>query len=195
MKKEAVIEVFKTLGGVLTKKELDANGVSFYHIRQLLEEGSLERIKQGVYRLTVVENDEMLEVQKLIPQGVFCMYSAALLHELTTFTPSEYHVAIPHKSKVTLPDYPPVKLYYWDGDLFSLGWKEEFINGIPVRVFDREKTVCDMIKFRSKAGEDLAKEVLKEYLRGKGRNLNKLLEYSKKLKIYTVVKNYISILT
>lgn len=195
MKKEKVIEVFKKLGGVLTKKELDANGVSYYHIKQLLKEGDLERIKQGVYRLGAMPTDEMLEVQKLIPQGVFCMYSAALSHDLTTFTPSEYHVAIPHKSKVTLPSYPPIKVYYWDGNLLSLGQEEKYINGIPIRVFDIEKTICDIIKFRSKAGEDIAKEVLKEYLRSKSKNINKLLEYSKKLKIYTVVKNYVNILT
>ncbi|MCB0707212.1 MAG: type IV toxin-antitoxin system AbiEi family antitoxin domain-containing protein [Saprospiraceae bacterium] len=195
MKKESVIEVFKALGGVLTTKELDANGVSYYHIKQLLVAGDIERIKQGVYRLREMTNDEMIEVQKLIPHGVFCMYSAALLHDLTTFTPSEYHVAIPHKSKVTLPAYPPIKIYYWDGSLYSLGQEERNINEIPIRVFDVEKTICDIVKFRSKTGEDMAKEVLKEYLMIKSKNLNKLLAYSKKLKIYTVLKNYVSILT
>lgn len=123
------------------------------------------------------------------------MYSAASVHDLTTFTPSEYHVAIPHKRKITLADYPPIKLYYWDQNLFSLGQEEKLINGIPIRVFDKEKTVCDIVKFHSKAGEDLVKEVLNEYLKTKGRNLNKLLQYSKKLRVYTVVKNYLSVLT
>lgn len=64
MKKEEVIEVFKEAGGVLRKKELEAKGVSSYHINQLLEQGELERIKQGIYRLTEIGIDEKIEVQK-----------------------------------------------------------------------------------------------------------------------------------
>lgn len=193
-KKQKIRRLFTKRGGVLTREELTKAGVSYYYIRKLLQTGELERIKQGVYRWEEDGNDEWVEVQKMVPQGIFCLFSAAFLHELSTFVPSQYHIAIPWKNKVRTPEYPPVKLYYWQKPQYALGQTSFKRDSYEFYLYDREKTVCDFIKFRKKVGVDLMKEVVKNYLERKDRNLNKVMTYARELGVYSIVQSYVEIL-
>ena len=195
MKKQLEIKkYFLESGGILTTCELNEAGVSYYFIRKLLLDGRIERIRQGVYRWAEVVEDEWLEAGKIIPQGIFCLFSAARLHELSTFVPVEYHLAIPWKAKVTLPEYPPIKLYFWKDDQYELGKSKFRKDGYLLAVYDLEKTVCDFIKFRKKLGLDVTKEVTRNYVNRKDRNLSKIMDYSRQLKISSVVERYIEVL-
>ncbi len=167
--------------------------MSYYFIQKLLQNEQIERIKRGVYRWAEGE-DEWQEARKIVPQGIFCLFSAALLHDLSTFVPSEYHISIPWKDKVKLPGYPPIKLYYWKEKQYEVGKSTHRHNDWKLPLYDLEKTVCDFIKLRNKAGLDVTKEVVRNYLDRKDRNLNKLMEYSRQLKISSVVKQYIQVL-
>ena len=187
-------KLFEQGAGVLTSQELEEGGVSYYHIRKLIDNKKVERIKQGLYRWLDEESDELVEAQKIVPQGVFCLFSAALLHELSTSVPSEYHMAIPRKDKVTLPDYPPIKIYYWDDTQYNLGHVKITKQNAGLNVYGLEKTVCDFIKFRNKVGLDVTKEVLKNYLAHRERNLNDLMVYAKQMGISTIVRQYLEIL-
>ncbi len=192
--KQDIRKLFAKSGGVLTREELNQAGVSYYYIRKLLEDGEVERIKQGVYRWGEDGNDEWIEVQKMVPQGIFCLFSAAFLHELSTFVPSQYHIAIPWKNKVRTPEYPPVKFYYWQKPQYVLGQTSFKRDSYEFYLYDQEKTICDFIKFRKKVGVDLMKEVVKNYLARKDRNLNKMMTYAGELGVYSIVKSYIEIL-
>lgn len=182
------------MGGVLTTGELNEAGISYYFIKKLIQNGEIERIKQGVYRWIEGLNDERIEVNKIVPQGIFCLFSAADLHELTTFVSSAYHMAIPWKSKVTLPDYPPIQLYFWKDNQYNIGQVDYKSDALDIVIYDLEKTVCDFVKFRRKVGLDITKEVIRNYLNRKDRNLDKLMSYSHQLKISSVVKRYLEVL-
>lgn len=193
-KHDEIYELFNSVGGVLTTGELNEAGISYYFIKKLIQNGEVERIKQGVYRWIEGLNDERIEVKKIVPQGIFCLFSAADLHELTTFVPSVYHVAIPWKDKVTLPEYPPIQLYFWKDNQYHIGQVDYKSDALDIAIYDLEKTVCDFIKFRRKVGLDITKEVIRNYLNRKDRNLDKLMSYSRQLKISSVVKRYIEVL-
>jgi predicted transcriptional regulator of viral defense system len=195
MKKNLKIKtLFLKRGGVLTTKELKEAGVSYYFIQKMLQNEQIERIKRGVYRWAEGTEDEWVEVSKIVPHGIFCLFSAALLYDLSTFVPSGYHVAIPWKDKVRLPDYPPIKLYFWKDAQYELGKTTHQRNAFILPVYDLEKTVCDFIKFRNKVGLDVTKEVIRNYLARRDRNLNTLMDYSRQLKISSVVEQYIEVL-
>lgn len=192
--KKQIRQLFNASGGVMTTREIESHGISYYYINRMLEEGVIEVVKRGVYRLSDTDIEEMVEVAKIVPRGIFCMYSSALYHNLSTFVPSDYHIAIPRKDKVRLPDYPPVQLYYWEASQYELGKLKINKGGGIIRLYDAEKTVCDFIKFRNKVGMDTMKEVFKTYLNSRNRNINKLTEYSKELNIRTVLEQHLQIL-
>lgn len=188
-------QLFESNKGILSIKHLQSQGINYYALNKLLKSQKVERIKPGLYRWTDFIGDELYEALQVVPNGIVCLYSAAAYFELTTFISSAYHIAIPKKRKIRLPDYPPIKLYYWSDSQFSCGQEQKISNaGNPITIYNKEKIVCDFIKFRNKTGQDLAKEVLKNYLDGKDRNITKLMAYANELKISSILKKYLEVL-
>lgn len=196
MKKSTDIQKeFEENGGVVSTKELQMAGITYYQLNKLIRANKVEKIRQGLYRWCDFVGDDLVEFAKLVPAGVMCLYSAAAYHELTTFIPAESHIAIATKRKILLPDYPRIQLYYWKGEQLERGKTKIFQeNKTPILIYDKEKVVCDFLKFRNKTGLDLMKEVLGNYLKQEGRNISKLMEYAKKLRVESVLKTYLEVL-
>ena len=180
-------------GGYIRAKDIDNRAI----YDQLLAEvanGNVVRIRNGIYALPEEMAKTMIDVEKIVPGGVVCMYSAWAYYELTTKLPPDICIAIEKKRKVILPDYPPVALYYWSQSVFELGISEREIEGYKVRVYDLEKSVCDAVKFRNKIGIDISSEILKNYLVRSDRNLTRLNEYAKKMRVANIMKGLIDYL-
>ena len=117
-------QLFEANQGIVSIKELQEAGITYYYLNQLLTAQKVERIKPGLYRWTDFIGDDLFEALKLIPYGTACLFTAASYYELTTFVSSQYHIVIPKKKrKIKLPTYPPIKIYYWSGSQLSLGSK------------------------------------------------------------------------
>ncbi len=185
---------FRESKGVLTAQELQSFGLTRYSINQLIKDGILERIKRGKYIHAESEEDEYYLVQQMIPTGIICLLSAAAIYNFTTHIPNKYHLSIKSNYHPTLPVYPPIKLYYWRRKQYELGIIPMLLNGSILRIYDKEKTVCDFLKFRKKLTTSVVKEVIKTYLKDDERDLIKLKQYSKALKVESVLNNYLEIL-
>lgn len=187
-------QLAKRFKGLAKAADLTDAGLSYKQIRILTAAGALEKVGRGMYRFPDYPYDERLEIARRIPVGVFCLYSACYLHELSDFVPSEQHVAVPKKSRFVLPDYPPVKLYYWETKAFETGIAAFELDEMPIRVYDPEKTVCDMFRLRSKTGMDMVKEVITNYLKRPDRDLAKLHKYARQLRIEKQLTPVLSLL-
>ena len=197
MKKD-IENIFKKYNNIVEMKTLNKSGVTYYRLNELIDQEKVIKIKQGVYKWndSDYENhqNELIDVSLLVKQGVFCLFTAASYYELTTFVSSEYHIVIPKKSKIVLPEYPPIKLYYWEDMAYRLGTADVPVDQSIVKMYDIEKTVCDMLRFKNKVGLDIAKEVLKNYLNRSDRNISKLNMYAQRLNIGKLMNNYLEIL-
>ncbi len=166
-----------------------------YHLRKLIKEGIVSRVKRGLFRLN---NSPLVfqeaEVARIVPAGTFCMFTAWSFYELTTHVSAEYHVAIPRIMKIVLPGYPPIKLYYWAVKTIDLGKTTAEINGSMVNVYDLERSLCDAVKFRNKIGTDTLSEILNNYIRRKDKNLDKLLKYAAELRISKTMNQHLQII-
>lgn len=179
---------------IITTKELVEMGYSAYFIKKMQEEGYLSKIKRGIYSIVLNSESQYSEVKAIVSKGVLCLLSAASLHNLTTFIPKNYQLAISNKSKIVVPDYPPIQLYFWSKKRYELGLLRKEIEGVEMNIYDKEKTVCDIIKYRNKIGLDTVKEILKNYLKEPNRNLTQLNLYAKELGNEKIIATYISLL-
>ena len=185
--------LFSKNKGYLTKKQLPDKS-TYNHLLQLVDKGIVERIKWGVYHYGAAGFDNtMIDVEKIVPEGVLCLYSAWAYYELSVQIPQSFNIAIEKKRRVSLPGYPPITLYYWMREYHELGVTTQKIGGYSVKIYDLEKTVCDAIKYRTKIGLDVATEILKNYLRRKDRNLSKLIAYAKIMRVEKTLKTYLEI--
>ncbi|MEN0005807.1 MAG: type IV toxin-antitoxin system AbiEi family antitoxin domain-containing protein [Bacteroidota bacterium] len=196
MKKDKrILEVFKKNKGYAQAKEVLEAGFHHSILNMLVQEGEILKVKRGLYRLSSLEMEDELEgVVKIIPEGIVCLFSAWNYHALTDFVSSEYHVAIEKSRKIVLPDYPPIKLYFWTQKYWEIGIEEVLIGNTTVRIYNQEKSVCDALRFRNKIGQDTTKEVLKNYLKKQQRDVDKLLQYARLLRVGELMKMYLNIL-
>lgn len=190
--KEELINMFRQNNGYLSRKYID-NRTLYYHLLDLIRSGVVERVRRGVYYYNSDGGETMIDVSKVIPGGVLCLYSAWFYYELTVSIPQSYCIAIERSRKLVLPNYPPITLYYWKKEHHKLGISKQTIEGFDVDIYDIEKCVCDAVKYRTKVGIEVASEVIRNYLRRKDLNLSRLMQYAGQMRIKNVLKTYLEI--
>jgi len=179
-------------------KELRAAGFQSREITALVAQGQIERVKPGLYRLAgygeTGEHSGLTEVCRAVPAGVICLLSALDYHGLTTFNPSEVYVAIPHGAKPPRIFYPPIKTFFFRERFYTPAIEHVQTPAGEIRVYSREKTICDMFRYRRNLGEDLAMEALKQYLKLKEASVARLLEYAAVCQARTIMMPYLKAL-
>lgn len=166
---------------------------AYYKLLDSARSGETVRIKRGVYATVEQLADTMIDVEAMVPGGVLCLFSAWNVHGLTTSLPQAYHVAVKRGRKVTLPEYPKIELHHITSAVFEIGTEELTISGYRVRLYNKERCVCDAVKFRNKVGMDVCSEVVNSYLSRPDRNLTMLMDYADKLRVRRILEQYIAI--
>ena len=181
----------------ITTAELKNMGYSYYKIGKLEEDGIIRRVNRSTYENLSYIGDEndFFSAEAFVPNGVICLMSAARYYELTNFLPDSVDVAIERKKKVvTLPDWPEIKIFYFDPARMELGVTEVCEGGNTFHIFDIEKTVVDIIYYRNKIGIEETSEVLKNYLKRRDRQIDRLYAYAKRLRCEKIVRTYLEVL-
>jgi len=195
--KEKIKEVFYINNGYIRTKDISSKSINRRYLRDLINEGVIERIKQGLYRWKDVKFDveeELINVSKIIQHGVICLVSALAYYDLTTYTPGEYTIAVRRNYNIKLPDYPPIKLYYFSDKYYIDGVEKIDINGNIFKIYNIEKTISDCLRYRNKISKDIIVESIKEYVKRRDKNISKLMNYAAKAKVKDVVQQYIEVL-
>ena len=63
-----------------------------------------------------------------------------------------------------------------------------------LKVYDLEKTICDIIKNKKKIDGEIFNKAVREYFYSKKKNTLKLYEYAKKMNIYNKVRDTFEVL-
>jgi predicted transcriptional regulator of viral defense system len=119
------------------------------------------------------------EVQIAIPTAVVCLGSALTFYDLSTYEPPSVHVAVPRGNRIRPPEFPPVKRFIFGELRYNLGIVQEKLEGRTFRIYDREKTICDVIRFRRTIGQDVVNESLRNYFTGPTTKVDRILKYAR----------------
>jgi predicted transcriptional regulator of viral defense system len=184
-------ELFESNNGHLLSKQMQ--GSTFrYHLNKMIERGEVRKIRHGLYVLSSYPTyDERKLLASLIPDGVFCLFSAWSYYELSTSLSFQYHIALHRNTKSKLPEYPPAKLYMWSEKYYALGITEIGSENQKLKYYNLERSVCDAVKFRNKVGEDIMTEVLKSYVRRPDKNIDLLMKYAKTMRMEKIINPYL----
>lgn len=188
---EKITDIIGAKGGFTTVSEL--SGTSEYmRIQRAVANGDIVKIRHGVYANADALANTMIDVERIIPRGVLCLYSAFTHHSLSTQIQGAWCIAIERKRKIVLPQYPIINLYYWSNDNLEMGIEERNISGYNVKITNLERTVCDAVKYRNKIGLDVCGEIINNYLHRDDKNIALLHEYASKLRVDNVLTNYLA---
>ena len=117
---EKISHKVATLGGVISTTDISSEA-EYKRIHRAAQRGELLRLRSGVYASPDALLDTMLDIERIVPGGVVCLYNAWSHYQLTTTIPPAFCVAIERKRKVVIPPSLPITLYYWKEDYLSLG--------------------------------------------------------------------------
>ncbi|MDR3575701.1 MAG: type IV toxin-antitoxin system AbiEi family antitoxin domain-containing protein [Anaerolineaceae bacterium] len=194
---ESYIEIFRENHGILRAARAIRLGIPEYVIYEMARKGKVVKESRGLYRLAESQplgNPDFIQVNLLIPKGVLFLISALYFHKLTTQIPHYVYVALPQSIKKTRMIYPPVKFFYRSDRQYLAGIQEYIIDGIAVRIYDKEKTITDCFMYRKQIGGDIALEALKDYMHQPSPNTHLLMEYARINRVEKLMRPYVEIL-
>ncbi|MBM4176546.1 MAG: Abortive infection protein AbiEi [Ignavibacteria bacterium] len=189
-----IIKIFEKHKGYARMKELRNQKIHPRKITKAISEGIIEKIKPGLYKLVNYpwdENGSFADVCKSNKKAVICLTSASSYYELTTFNPSYITVAVPHNSPGFKLEYPPIQVYYFPHKYYETGIIQVETKSGIIRIYNLEKTICDLFRYRTKIGDDIVIESLKSYLELKKRDINKLFEFAETLSVKEKMLPYV----
>ena len=195
--RELVSNIIIERGGVAKSADFVAEGISSGDIVRLCNEGYLERVRHGYYSIADAnETSEEQLLATLIPQGIVCVESALFHYGYSDFAPRKWSIAVPRSmSRKRLDvDSLPLRAYYVSAELYELGKITDDFDGVTLTVYDRERTICDCFKYRSRLDNEICNKALNTYANDKKKNLKNLSEYAKKLRVYKKVTELMEVL-
>ena len=169
---------------VLRTAELRNAGVYYKKQQQLIHQGLLEQVRHGYYRYTETSNHSDIPIlTALFPDAVLYLESALDYYNYTDRIPSAWQLAVDYRSSRTRfdIDYPIVKPHFIRSNRFPIGITEAEIDDYSIKIYDRERTICDLLQHRNKIDAEVFSAAVQRYVRDAKRNTVRLMNYAQLL--------------
>ena len=188
MKTKLLLKKMSDNGGFIKTSELSQ--AEYRTLHSAVNTSDAVKLKNGLYLLTDNICNLQYDIDKVIPDGILCMWTAWDYYGLTDAYPPAVCVAVDNHRQVNIVKEPFIKLYYRSGMALTLGVTELEENGKKFRIYDREKCICDAVKYRNKIGLDTTAGILRTYLQDNTikPDFKKLFDYARQLKVEKYLK-------
>ena len=181
--------------GMLLTKDIIEVGISKQLLSKYVKKGYIERVAQGVYLSKDAFEDEMYVLQARSKKAIFSHETALYLHDLTDRDPLQYTVTLPSGYNASNFKNDGIYVYFIKNDLLNLGveyGKTPF--GRNIRVYNKERTICDIVRNRNGIDSAIFNEGIRRYLSEKEKDIPKLLQYAEKFRVEKIIRQYVEVL-
>ncbi len=194
-KYEEIIEMIKKYAGYVQTSQVVEAGISKTYFKEVIEKEGLEKVANGIY----VHPDTLVDylyIDSLISKNIIYSHETALyLHGLMEKEPNTTEITVPRNYNANNFRKKGYKIFTVSDELLKLGESNVKTNfGNEVKVYDIDRTICDIIKMKEKMDIQIFQTAIKEYMQNKTKNLNNLMIYAKKMNIEKKVRMYTEIL-
>lgn len=181
--------------GFLRNKDLVDNNIPSVYLTRLVNNNVIERVSRGLYVRTNSLPDDLAILQNKSKNAIYSNMTALYLYGFSDRLPIKYDITVNSGYNGSLQEVDNVNLFYTKKELLNLG---EIVyrldSGNLIKVYDLERTICDVIKNKNRLDQELVNKALRKYFYSKEKNTLKLYEYAKKMKIYKKVRSVFEIL-
>lgn len=189
-------ELFEQHGGLMRTVELKKAGYYYKKIQKLIDDGEIEQVRRGYYQFAGEDSfSDIPTITTLFPDGVICLESALDYYGYTDRTPVAWHLAVDSKSTRTrfYLDYPIVKPHFIRSDRYPVGIVTGEIDGKKVKVYDRERTICDLLLHRNKVDREVFNTAIQRYVNDPEKMEARLMKYAKLLHVEKKVREVLGV--
>ncbi|PTQ85965.1 putative AbiEi antitoxin of type IV toxin-antitoxin system [Trichococcus patagoniensis] len=183
--KNKLKEEFGKHGGVLKTAELKSLGLTGRQLKKLVEEGEVSKIKHGYYVLADEVNPEEVIIARLFPNAILFLESALLHYHYTDRIPTAWQIAVDRNSEKSqyAIEYPLLELFYQEPKFLGIGVTTFEVEGVEIRIFDRDRTICDILRYEKKLEKEVFTNAVMRYIKDPKKNVRHLVEYAEALNI------------
>ena len=188
--------IFHQHNFVMTTAELHMFKLSYDDIQHLIEEGLIEKIKRGYYLwIEDFDGSEIMIINRIFPDAVLCMDTALFYYGYSDRNPAEWNISIDKNisRQRTKIDYPFIKAYRVEPTILTIGETKGKIDSNEVRIYDRDRTICDVLRNMNKMDKEIFNKAVQGYVKDPKKNIPNLMQYSKELRVQKRVKELIGV--
>ncbi|MVX60096.1 abortive phage infection protein [Enterorhabdus mucosicola] len=176
--------ILEANAGIITSAEAQEAGATRPAFSDYVRRRGLEKTSRGVYLDPDVFPDEMALLQKRFPKAAFSHESALYLHDLTDREPVPISVTVESSYNASPLKAQGVRIYYTKPEWYEMGLAEvETPSGAKVRAYDKERTICDLIRKRTAFDPAVFRQAIRDYVRSRDKNLARLSDYARAMNI------------
>ena len=181
--------------GMLQTSQAVARGIVKPIFYEYIKERKLEQVAHGIYVSEDTWIDAMFLLHLRCGQAVFSHESALFFHDLTDREPSPYAITVRRGYSTTRLKAEGLSVYTIKPELFDVGVSSgQTPFGHTVPVYDMERTICDLLRSRSRSEIQTFQGALKAYARRKDKNLRALMQYAGMFKVEKILRQYLEVL-
>ena len=186
------------VGAFFRPRDLEQFGISFKRLQRLVSQGTVEKLGDGLYRLTEVEATELetiAMVASAVPSAIVCLLTALRVHEIGTQSPHEVWIALDRKSRKPRRVPTMLRIVRFSGAMLTYGVIKRPILGVPVSITSPARTVVDCFRYRNKVGIDVAMEALRDTVRARKATVDEIWRAAEVCRIGSIMKPYMEALS
>lgn len=192
---DKIMKIIQKNNGYLNTKQIKQANINTMELTRLVKKNKLERVTRGYYVVANSFYDDYYKYQLKSKNCIFSHTTALYLYDLSDRTPLYFDVTVPIGYNGSLSKDKNIRLHYVKRNNLTLGLttiKSPF--GAKIKVYDLERTICDIIKNRNNMDKEIFAKALKRYSTSKEKDLYKLIKYAQKLNIEKKVIEYMEVL-
>ena len=194
-KHEKILNFIKSNDGFITSAKATEAGFQRRILSELVAAKQIYRIERGIYALPEAWEDDLYFLQYRYTKGVFSNGTALYLHKMTDRTPIMYTMTFPHGYNTPGIKKKNIRAKYVTSEIYDLGITEiHSPSGNLLRVYDIERTLCDIVKGKNAFDVQLVNQAMKTYAGKKEKNIPKLMSYAEQLRVKPKVLRYMEVL-
>lgn len=189
-------KIFLNYNFTMTTAQLNKEKLYYRDIQRMLDEGLIEKVKRGYYHwIEDYGTSEVVIINSLFTDAVLCMETALFYYKYSDRNPAEWNITVDKNTsrQRTKIDYPFVKAYRVEPALLSLGETNGIIEFTNVRIYDRDRTICDVLRNMSKMDKEIFNKAIQSYVKDPQKNIPNLMEYAKALRVQKKVNDLIGV--
>lgn len=181
--------------GLITTADRVNRGVSKKEYYQFLKENDFQRVGPGVYATKETWVDELFLIHQRCPQAVISHDEALYYYGLIDREPAAPTMTIYSGYNAGRLRTSGYKVFYVKKEYLNIGVNNVIdYHGNEVPMYDLDRTICDMVRSRSSFEVQDFNAAMKAYVRRSDKDISKLLDYAKLLRVEKIVRHYMGVL-
>lgn len=188
-------DMFSLNNNTMSTAQLNAKNLYHRDIQKMLDNNLIEKVKRGYYHWIDDNESEITIINRLFPDAILCMETALFYYNYSDRTPSAWNIAINKNASRgrTKLEYPFVKAYRMEPDLLNIGETKGKIDNTDVRIYNRDRTICDVLKNMNKMDKEIFNKAVQGYIIDNQKNIPNLMTYSKTMRLQKKVNDIIGV--